>query len=113
VSERLNEVRLAKRPAWERLDPLDNAGVSTYALTGDAIAARRNGLAKDLVDYLYFWEIKLAGDANIDLADGLPQFYMTVHGEDGFDDVYRDVMARAVYDPAARWPPRSPLPSEN
>jgi hypothetical protein len=102
MSERLERLRLSKGDVWERLDPLDTIGVSTYALLRDAIAEGRDGLAADLVDYLYYWEIKYVRDANIDLAGGLPQFVMAAHGEDGFYELYRAVMERAVYDPRAK-----------
>ena len=108
MSTRLNKVQLVKGLKWERLDPLDNVGVSTYELIRDAVKEGRVELAKDLVDYLYFWEIKLVRDANIDLAGGFPQFYMSAYGEDGFDQVYRETMARSVYDPASTMAAKRP-----
>ena len=46
MSERLDKVKLVKGHKWERMDPLDNIGVSTYALIKDAIHEGKNELAK-------------------------------------------------------------------
>ena len=57
MSERLDKLNLVKGYKWERMDPLDNIGVPTYALIKDAIEEGKNDLARDLIDYVYFWEI--------------------------------------------------------
>ncbi len=102
MSERLDKVKLVKRRRWERQDPMDNIGVSTYALIKDAIKEGKKELAKDLTDYLYFWEIKFVLDANIDLVGGFPQFFMTHYGEDRLYDTYREMLLRCRG--LASWP---------
>ena len=71
MSERLDKVNLVKGQQWERQDPLDNVGVSTHVLIKDAIQEGKNQLAKDLIDYFYFWETKIVKDTNVDLGNGL------------------------------------------
>ena len=96
MSKRLDKVKLVKGRQWERMDPMDNIGVSTYALIRDAIQEGRNELAKDLIDYLYFREVKFVRDSNCDLVGGFPQYYMTNFGEDALYGDYRAVMARSM-----------------
>lgn len=95
MSQRLDKVKLVKGRKWERMDPLDNVGVSTYALIKDAINEERTDLAQDLIDYLYFWELKFQRDANNDIVGGFPSFVMANYGEDGLFDVYHEVMMRS------------------
>ena len=58
MSKGLDKLKLVKGRKWERMDDLDNIGVSTYALLKDAIKEGKTDLAKDIADYLYFWELK-------------------------------------------------------
>ncbi|MFH1032407.1 MAG: hypothetical protein V1767_07610 [Chloroflexota bacterium] len=81
MSKRLDKVKLVKGRQWERQDPIDNIGVSTYVLIKDAIQEGRNDLAKDLADYVYFWETKFARDTNFDLIAGWPEFVRINYGE--------------------------------
>ncbi|MFH1032409.1 MAG: hypothetical protein V1767_07620 [Chloroflexota bacterium] len=94
MSKRLDKVKLVRGKPWERMDSLDNIGVSTYGLIKDAIKEGQNELAKDLIDYLYFREIKFVLDANIDLVGGFPQFMMTHYGEDELYGDYKDLLVR-------------------
>lgn len=103
MSKRLDKVKLVKGREWQRQDPLDNIGVSTYALLKDAIQEGKNELAKDLADYLYFWEIKFALDTGIDLNGGFPAYIMAYHGEESLFDVYWDAMVRNKG--LTKWPP--------
>ncbi|MFX1265756.1 MAG: hypothetical protein ACFFH0_10285 [Promethearchaeota archaeon] len=95
MSERLDKVKLVKGRKWERMDPLDNIGVSTYNLIKDTIREGKNELAKDLIDYLYFGEIKFVRDANLDLLEGLRQFLMTSYGEDGYGEIALEGLMRS------------------
>lgn len=92
MSERLNKLKLVKGFKWERMDSLDNIGVPTYTLIKDAIEEGKNDLAKDLIDYVYFWEIKYVRDSNIDLVGGFPHFWMTRYGEEQLYEIYRKVL---------------------
>ncbi len=92
MSARLDKVKLVKGEKWERQDPLDNLGVRTVDLVKDAIKEGKKELAKDLVDYYYFWETKLVLDANVDLVGGLPSYWMENYGEDTVYEVYRRML---------------------
>ena len=94
MSKQLDKVKLVKGRKWERRDPPDNIGVSTYALVKDAIQEGKNELAKDLVDYLWDWEIKFVYDVNNDLCGGIPSFWMTNYGEDTLYEPYREMLYR-------------------
>lgn len=92
MSERLDKLKLVKGYRWERQDPLDNIGVSTYELIKDAINEDKLDLAADLVEYLWFWESKYAKDGNIDLVDGLPSYILDRYGEEAFINEYNWMM---------------------
>ncbi|MFH1032193.1 MAG: hypothetical protein V1767_06495 [Chloroflexota bacterium] len=92
MTKRLDKVKLVKGRRWERQDPIDNIGVSTYELLRDAIKEGKNQLAKDLTDYLWDWEIKLVYDVNNDLCGGIPSFWMTNYGEDTLYEPYREML---------------------
>ena len=94
MSERLDKTKVVKGQKWERMDPINNIGISTYSLIKDAIKEAKNDLARDLIDYVYFWEIKFVRDSNIDLVGGFPQFFMTNYGEDEFYEAYRETILR-------------------
>ena len=103
MSERLDKVKLVKGRKWKRMDPLHNTGVSTYALIKDAIQEGKTELAKDLTDYLYFWELKFVRDTNIDLLGGFSQFFMTNYGENGLYEAFRETIMRMRG--LSSWPP--------
>jgi len=94
MSARLDKVKLVKGFKWERQDPPENQGESSYELVKDAIREGKNELARDLMDYIYYWEIKFALDADIDMVGGFPQFVMNNYGEEGLYQVYREVLIR-------------------
>ncbi|MFH1032408.1 MAG: hypothetical protein V1767_07615 [Chloroflexota bacterium] len=102
MSKRLDKVKLVKGFKWERQDDLDNQGVPTYDLVKDAIKEGKTDIAKDLLDYLYFWEIKFVRDSNIDIVGGFPQFWMTRYGEEQLFDVYWELLCRQRG--VASWP---------
>lgn len=89
MSKQLDKVKLVKGRQWERQDPLDTIGVSTNTLIKEAIQEGKNKLAKDLIDYFYWWETKIVKDTNIDLSNGLGSFFMASYGE---HDLYEDLM---------------------
>jgi hypothetical protein len=93
LSKRLEKLKLVKGVKWERMDDIDNIGVPTYTLIKDAIKEGKYDLAKDLIDYVYFWEIKLVRDVGCDLVAGFPQFVMTRYGEDNLPNVYKTVLS--------------------
>ncbi|MFC2045035.1 hypothetical protein ACFLT8_07620 [Chloroflexota bacterium] len=81
MSKQLEKVKLVKGTQWERMDPLDNIGVSTTTLIKDAIREGKNELAKDLADYIYFYEVKFVHDINQDLGCGFPEWVRVKYGE--------------------------------
>ncbi|MFC2044572.1 hypothetical protein ACFLT8_05225 [Chloroflexota bacterium] len=96
MSQRLDKVKLVKGRKWERMDPLDNIGVSTYTLIKDAIQEGKNELAKDLTDYLWFWEVKFLRDINIDVGShGFPEWVREKYGEYAEFDHQKDSMIRS------------------
>jgi hypothetical protein len=90
MSERLDKVKLVKdeKGFWQRMDPLDNIGVSTFVLIKDAIEEGKNELARDLVDYLFIPETKLVHDAHGDWMLGWPSFIARNYGEDAVPEAY-------------------------
>ncbi|MFC2044625.1 hypothetical protein ACFLT8_05490 [Chloroflexota bacterium] len=95
MSKQLDKVKLVKGTRWERMDPLDNIGVSTYALIKDAIREGKNELAKDLADYAYFWEIKFVKDINHDFSSGFPEFVRVNYGEYAAHEYHKEAMIRS------------------
>ena len=73
------------------MDSLDNIGVSTYTLLKDAIQEGKNELAKDLADYLYFWERK----PEFDLWCGFGEFVRVYYGEYAEGEFVREWVTRA------------------
>ena len=102
MSKGLDKVKLVKGRKWERMDPLDNIGVSTYALIKDAINEGKKELASDLMEYLYFWELKFQKDANLDLVGGFPNFFMANYGEADLFNLYKIQMLRPTG--SDKWP---------
>jgi len=102
MSKQLDKVKLVKGRKWERQDPLDNIGVSTYSLIKDAIKEGKNDLASDLAEYLYFQELKFQKDANLDLVGGFPQFFMANYGEADLYNLYKRMMMRVTG--VDKWP---------
>ena len=76
----------------ERMDPLDNIGVSTYSLIREAIQEGRNELAKDLTDYLFIPEAKLAHDASYEWLWGMPTFFQNNYGEGAAGEAVREAI---------------------
>src|SRR4030042_2500830 len=102
MSKQLDKVKLVKGRKWERQDPLDNIGVSTYSLIKDAIKEGKNQLASDLAEYLYFQELKFQRDTNLDVVGGFPQFMMKTYGEGDLYNLYKRIMLRVTG--AKEWP---------
>ncbi|MFH1030985.1 MAG: hypothetical protein V1767_00210 [Chloroflexota bacterium] len=107
MSARLDKLKLVRGGRkWERQDPLDNIGVSTFDLLRDAIKEGKNDLAADLTEYVWNWEIRFRRESNLDLVQGFPEFWMKNYGEDEhFADVYRANMWRTRYPTLPSWPP--------
>jgi len=95
MSKRLDRVKLVKGPQghFERLDPLDNIGESTFVLAREAIEEGRTQLAKDLIDYLFVPEVKLVHDAGCNWLWGFPTFIKNNYGEDAVSDAWNGVMS--------------------
>lgn len=94
MSARLDNLKLVKGFKWDRQDALDNQEVPTYELIKDAIRENKLDLARDLIDYVYFWELKFVRDAGVDLVGGFPQYIMTNYGEEGLYPIYRMLLLR-------------------
>ncbi|MFC2006797.1 hypothetical protein ACFLUQ_01360 [Chloroflexota bacterium] len=94
MSKELDKAKLVKGTSWERKDPLDNIGVSSYTLLKDAIREEKKELAKDLSDYIYFWETKFARDIGFDLACGFPEFVRVHYGEYAEYEYQKEAMTR-------------------
>jgi hypothetical protein len=103
MSEQLDKVKLVKNPKgwWERMDPLENMGVSTFTLIRDAIKEGRKELAKDLLDYLFIPEAKLVHDAIYEQLWGWPSFIQKNYGEDEVYYAYYYYAFRKVLKPSS------------
>ncbi len=102
MSKRLEKMKLVKGMKWERQDDLDNIGVPSYELAKDAIKEGKFDLAKDIVDYIYFWELKFVRDAGCDIVGGFPQYIMTNFGEETLYPIYRMLLIKQRG--ATTWP---------
>jgi hypothetical protein len=110
MTKKLDKLNLVKGQKWERKDPIENLGIPTPELIKDAIKEGKNELAKDLVDYYYFWETKFVRDTNVDLVGGFPSYWMENYGEDNIYDVYKTLLSRAMGRREPRPPKRHDAP---
>ncbi|MFC2043877.1 hypothetical protein ACFLT8_01535 [Chloroflexota bacterium] len=94
MSKQLDKAKLVKGTKWERMDPVENIGVSTYSLIKDAIQDEKKDLAKDLADYAYFWEVKFVRDLNCNLSWGFPEFIRVNYGEYAEIEDLKEAMTR-------------------